>query len=489
VVLVNKPARPVAPRPERTGPTVGPDLPTAQPGEFVPWLLVGAFAFVRGLVPLGDPDVWWHLRTGEWIVDHRALPHSDPWSFASGRQWIPHEWLSQLAMYTAYALGGYHGGMALHALLLAVIAATVVRQARRRSGWLVTTCVTIGCLIGVSPGANERPQLASFALLAYFGPRLLRAIDDGKPPWIFVPLIFVWANLHGLWAAAIVLYGAVVLARAVQLGRRWRVAVPFVVVGAGMVVVAAVTPSGPRLLLTPLTVRSYARFSSEWVAPSIFRVWTLACLALLAVVVCGWARSGRRVPVTELAYVVTACLIGFGYNRTLPVAAVLLAPLAASALAGLTRSPATAHPWPAPLKAIAGVVAVGAVLATAAYLPSARGIESIAASPAASRRLDALPGHARVLNEYEFGGWLLWNARDVSPGVDGRTEIYRAAYIQRYYDTLALRGNWRGFVGDEQFGAAWLYRQTPLAGGLVDELHWKSVWSDQRTVILVPPDH
>ena len=42
----------------------------------------------------------------------------------------------------------------------------------------------------------------------------------------------------------------------------------------------------------------------------------------------------------------------------------------------------------------------------------------------ASARLDALPGRATVLNEYAAGGWLLWSARDVSPSIDGRTEIY-----------------------------------------------------------------
>jgi hypothetical protein len=460
--------------------------PVGSPGELVPWLLVLVFGAL-GLVPLGDPDVWWHLRTGQWIVEHGALPHRDPWSFASSQAWIPHEWLSQVAMYAAYATGGYRGLILLHGTLLAAIGAIVVWQARRRAGWLATTVVTVICLVAVMPGSNERPQLASFALLAYFGPRLLTAIETGKAPWLFVPLVYLWANLHGLWAAAIVVYGAVVLAHLGQLGRRWRRGLPFVSVGAGMVAAAALTPSGPRLLLTPMTVRAYAKFSSEWSAPQLYRSWTFACAILLAIVVYGWARSREPVPVGSLAYVAATVVVGFGYNRTIPVAAVLLAPLAAQSLARSIRSPAGRPRWPVPLKAITGVVVAAVAVGAAAWLPSARTIAPYAPSIQASHILDALPGRARVLNEYELGGWLLWTARDVSPGIDGRTEIYRPAYVRSYLDTLRATGDWRGFVAASHVQAAWLYRKSPLVESLVSQLRWRTVWTDGTSVILLPP--
>jgi len=44
-----------------------------------------------------DGDVSWHIATGQWIIDHRAIPHTDPFSFTwYGRPWVPIEWLAEM---------------------------------------------------------------------------------------------------------------------------------------------------------------------------------------------------------------------------------------------------------------------------------------------------------------------------------------------------------------------------------------------------------
>src|ERR1700730_6726347 len=57
-----------------------------------------------------DPDIWWHLKTGEWIAQHRAVPHVDPFSYTrAGERWIAHEWLSELVIYWLYRIAGAGG--------------------------------------------------------------------------------------------------------------------------------------------------------------------------------------------------------------------------------------------------------------------------------------------------------------------------------------------------------------------------------------------
>ena len=57
-----------------------------------------------------DPDIWWHLKTGEWIPQHHAVPRVDPLSYTrAGQPWIAHEWLSELGMYSLYRLTGASG--------------------------------------------------------------------------------------------------------------------------------------------------------------------------------------------------------------------------------------------------------------------------------------------------------------------------------------------------------------------------------------------
>src|SRR3954447_19457981 len=59
-----------------------------------------------------DPDIWWHLKTGEIIWNTHSIPRVDPFSFtAFGKPWIAQEWLSELTIYGAYHLGGYTGLM------------------------------------------------------------------------------------------------------------------------------------------------------------------------------------------------------------------------------------------------------------------------------------------------------------------------------------------------------------------------------------------
>ncbi len=70
-------------------------------------LLVVVFAFLLGCQQLFDADFWWHLRSGQWILEHRRVPSVDPFTFASaGRAWIDLSWLFQVTLAIAFAMGG-----------------------------------------------------------------------------------------------------------------------------------------------------------------------------------------------------------------------------------------------------------------------------------------------------------------------------------------------------------------------------------------------
>lgn len=88
---------------------------------------------------LSDPDVWWHLRSGQWILENRRLPTLDPFSFASAdRQWIDLHWGFQIVLALAHRLGGV-AGMILLASLLCGITMLIAMTARMREwpAWIV----------------------------------------------------------------------------------------------------------------------------------------------------------------------------------------------------------------------------------------------------------------------------------------------------------------------------------------------------------------
>src|SRR5438270_12170168 len=81
-----------------------------------------------------DGDVSWHIATAQWILDHRAIPHTDPFSFTGlGKPWVPIEWLSEVIYASAYTLAGYGGVAAVvTAPLMALHAAVFLNASRLR---------------------------------------------------------------------------------------------------------------------------------------------------------------------------------------------------------------------------------------------------------------------------------------------------------------------------------------------------------------------
>jgi hypothetical protein len=440
------------------------------------------------LLPLGDPDLWWHLRTGELVLEE-GFTRTDPWSWTSTEPWLLHEWLSEVVMYVAYSVGGYHGVIVLRAAMLGLIAWLVLRSCRREAGPGVTAVVGLLALVAIYPGSGERPQLASFALLALMLPRLRRALEDRRAPWELVPVTYVWANLHLLWVSGLVLYAALVFGLLLDLGtREWRKAVPFVAVGVVSGLVTMVTPNGPTLLLMPLKAVGAPGFiPTEFLPPKISDPFTACAVALVFIVLVGWARRTGPVPATEICFVLAATFIGLTYVRTIPILAIAVAPLAARTIQDWSRQEVQPVTLRRGDRWIAGSLAISTLVLAVFWLPQVPGIKT-GAPYSATRYLDDLPGRARVINEYEFGGWLLWAGRDVSPGIDGRAETKTIEYLNSYVATLNLQGDWRGFIRRSDADAAWLRQEAPLVEGL-RLLGWQVVHRDDFTYVLVPPSH
>lgn len=449
-------------------------------------LVVLALGFAAlGLRPLRDPDVWWHLRTGELVVES-GFTTTDPWSHASTNPWLLHEWASEVVMYAAYWIGGYRGVIVLHAVVMLGLAVIILRSVRQVSTPVVAVGIGSLALVGVFLGSAERPQLVSWCLLAAVLPALRRATDQGRAPWWLIPVVAVWANLHGLWAAALVLFAFLTAGRALQVGvRNWGAYRSFIAVGLLAFAAASLTPNGPALLLAPLHVRTYAKFVGEWNAPSLLHPFFAASYLLLAIVVVGWARNGRRVDPTQIAFVIGACLVSLPYIRTMPILAIAMAPLAAASLAEQLASRGIVYRQNTANRVLSGALVAASVVLAVLWLPQVPPVARDAPW-GASAALDALPGRAKVLNEYALGGWLLWTARDTSPAIDGRTEIYSPEYVTDALRAPRAAPGWRKFVVENQFDAAWIGKRSPLTPRLRD-IGWTVHYRDADSVILVPP--
>ena len=150
------------------------------------WLAAIALAAPVFLVPASNPDLFWHLSAGKWIVENFSIPRADFLSFTrSGAPWHDFEWLAQVLYYGVYAGFGFAGLWLLKVALLAAAGALFVSAIprERRPSWLVAwaACMFVR--------ADIRPELFSLLFFTLLTTRTLS-------PAATLATFALWSNLH-----------------------------------------------------------------------------------------------------------------------------------------------------------------------------------------------------------------------------------------------------------------------------------------------------
>lgn len=297
------------------------------------------------LMPVGDPDSWWHLSAARWMIEHRAFPRVDWLSFtAAGTPWVDFEWLSQLVFHGAFSCAGPAGLWALKALLL-VLAGLSVDGLMRRSG-LDPEARALGLSLWAAamlPRSDIRTELFSLAAFA----RLLLLLEDGRlRPLPLLIGFSAWANLHAGFAYGLLLLGlhaAASSGRREALGRLWCLAAA----AAGTLA----TPYGfsvyAVLVRHSLDAGPLRDAILEWggLRPGRFVHWpAFVLLAVAAAVV--W-RGGHREGLRPSWRGVALALFGLSalrHARTSSYFAILAVPWSLSALRDMRVWPEDAEP-------------------------------------------------------------------------------------------------------------------------------------------------
>lgn len=199
------------------------DLP-ARLGRLADKLLLAllvAVAFALGCYEMGDSDVWWHLRGGEWILEHGRVPGLDPFTFGSeDRAWVDIHWSYQVVLALAYRVGGA-GALVVLGAAMGGLAFLVTLTARRRE-WPAAAVVLCWApaLVLVAFRLDPRPEVFSLFYLGCFLAVLWRAQDRPAWAWAFVPVQVLWANAQGLFILGPVLVLLFAAGRAVELAAR-----------------------------------------------------------------------------------------------------------------------------------------------------------------------------------------------------------------------------------------------------------------------------
>jgi hypothetical protein len=371
-----------------------------------------------------DGDVSWHIATGQWILAHGALPHTDPFSFTwAGKPWVPIEWLAEVAMAAAYRIAGYSGIAALvTAALMALHALVFFNAARFVRPWVAVGIVAAMDVVLI-PMMLARPHLLAWPLIAWWTWLMLRARErDRAPPLAAALLLVIWANLHGSFVMALAIAGAFALEALVASPDRPRAVRQWALFGIACLVAIFVNGNGIAGVLHPLRIANLAMLPliDEW-KPSSLAVTPLFFAILAATIMLIGFKRPRLHPVRWLLLgaLLALALLQVRHQAVLAIVTAMILPTAFAARA--QQVPALAPRLA--LGAIAMIVAIRAILPVTVPENEANPWHLIALVPPDLRSQP-------VLNGYAMGGPLILSG--IRPYVDGRGDMYGDQLVVDY---------------------------------------------------------
>lgn len=458
--------------------------------------VVGTFfvilTVVRGPV---DADYWWHLTTGRLILESGRVPATDPFSFAYDGPWVAHEWLGEVLIASLVGSIGFDATAALFGLAaggaILLPAYAVHRKGVRTAALLPFVAVAT---YGIASYATVRPQVLSWLLLGLLLLLLngLRA-DSRVRPWLVIPLLLLWANLHGLHViglGVLAIYAvATLLGRTPMRPRPWTAVGMFV----GAVAVSGLTPAGPAGLLYPLR---YLRqddwgtaFIAEWqsIDPADPRQWGVVALILAGVFLVRHLRLDW-LTATGLAALVGALIA----VRNGPIAMVAALPMLALAFERWLVERRPARP-PAPAERrqrrwVEMVMAAVVSVAIAVILPGAASSTVDQTFPTgAFDRLEEVDQDARLLVDYDWAGFAIHRLHDDGGQVfiDGRSDMYPREVFEDYLAIREAAPNWESLLAQYAVEAILVPPSTAIVD-VVADAGWCERFGSDRASLWTP---
>jgi hypothetical protein len=458
----------------------------------LPWL-VGAGVYVLlltlGLKLLNDPDSYSHIAVGRWIMAHGAVPASDPFSFSMhGAPWITFEWLSQVIYAAMYALSGWAGVVVLAASSIALAIALLTRFLLRELSPTPTLLLVVAAVTLTAPHMLARPHVLTLPIMVAWAAALVRCMDrHAPPPYWALPLLVLWANLHGSVVLALGLIGPAVLEALLDQKRsEWpRVLLRWLPFTALAVAACCLTPYGPGSLLMPLTTLGLGPalgWITEWRPQDFGHFGTFEFLLLAGI----FALSrGMTLPVVRALVVLGLLHFALAQVRNADLLA-MLAPLYLAA--PLARQFGARAEDDAAGSArgmnLTGLGAILGVMIVATGLALVRDVRpALRNTPEAAVANAGLAKAGPVLNDYSFGGYLIFAG--IPTFIDGRGELYGGQFITRFNRDVSLADlpDFLELLDQYKFGATLLAPDTP-AVALLDRLpDWQRVYSDDVAVV------
>ncbi len=381
-------------------------------------IVIAAALFVvltlAAVAPIRSYDSFWHLATGRWIVEHRALPLQDPFTLASDRSaWINGQWLFQVVLYAVHEATGLSGISWARALFVALLFTVAFSAARRGRDWGQPLLVTALGFAGAAVFLDVRPSSAAafFVVVSIALIERIRAASGRDRNLLvagYVILSIAWINVHPSALLAPIL-GALALTG------------PLLPLASAVALL--VNPFGVKGVVAPLQLMSFVQsgefVNAEWL-PSLPIQFPLLYVTIALGAALFAVDRARRDHVWRALILVALAYLAIRHVRNQPLFFCALP---------LLLAPFHRREIPRLVHAIVAVAAIGSVALMTKHSP---GVDASRFPVNATSRLLASGLRGNVYNPDQFGGFLIWSFYpDRRVLTDGRNELYHA-YIPEY---------------------------------------------------------
>src|SRR5579859_2951336 len=475
--------------------------PTIEFVALVVILTLPAVLYLRDF-RMTDPDFGWHLRAGQWILSHHAVPFTDPFSsFGTGKPWYDYSWLFDIFFALLYRAFGLLGFAYLEVAVRVAIPMVLYRMATKLglSFW-PSAVLTALAAFSLTSIYSPRPGMFTIIFFTIELQILFSALQTRKFGGVlWLPAIFwLWAGIHIQFVHGLIILGVFVFEPALKYVLRYKRTDETFPKQLMWVFPASIAAT----LLTPYfwhlysTVFLYAGQKNiydsitEMLAINFREPYHFAVPVLLAVAAMsiGWSRNLRPLYFVLLAF---AVVIGFRSIKDAWLIAVISIAITAVCTRTVAEGDDLAKPKRDVLKTrLALAVCVIAVLAVAwrRYDINTNWIEMSLAGrypEAAIRYVEAHHLQGPLYNDFSSGGYLIWRLPSIPVSMDGRTNVHGDERVKAYSD--ALRGL-PGWEKDPDLAAANLIiwpTKSPLSGLLRCDSRFKQVYSDPQATVFV----
>jgi hypothetical protein len=454
------------------------------------WVGAGVYAvfILAGNHLLIDPDTMWQITIGQWIVDHGAVPTTDVYSFTMrGQPWISTQWLAQVAYAEVFAAAGWAGPVALASVCIAATFALFTRYLARHLSESTTLVFVAAALALTAPHLLARPHVLALPVMMAWVGGLVQAADRRDAPsfWL-LPLMALWVNLHGGFVLGLALLAPIAVDALLNAdgSQRKPLALRWAVFAAAAIVASWVTPYGWNSLLASRKILALGEalpLIMEWRPADFSAVGPLEVCLLLGFGLALY--RGISLPPLRIVLLLGMLHMALSQVRSLETFALLVPLFLASPLAKQIGAADELKPTVSPLLLVglaivlfAGTVAYASVVR---FEPHTRG--SPVAAVAELKKLH----FSRVLNDYDFGGYLI--ASGVAPFIDGRTELYGEKFFVDHNAASGLMKPENLFRLLEEYQIeATLMRTQSAATILLDHVDgWQKIYTDEIATIHV----